>query len=54
MATLISTERLDKHEVQKYNFKVLSHGNEEEFTSALVSDEASREEDYTEDKNPNR
>ncbi len=61
MATFISTERMDKHTVSKYNFKVLSHdGIDEEFTSSLlgggaIEEEAIEEEpSYTEDDNPNR
>ncbi len=65
MATLIVNEDLKKHSVNKYNFKVLSLGDnsDEVFTSSLVNlsqeDEtlkASPLEDtsYTSDDNPNR
>ncbi len=56
MATLISTEKMDKHTVQKYNFKVLSQNAEdegEEFSSSFVNYDV-KEESYTEDDNPNR
>lgn len=58
MVALINTERLEKHTVQKYNFKVLgntsSDTSDEEFISSLVSEETSEEETYTEEDNPNR
>jgi len=55
MATLISTQKMDNHAVSKYNFKVLSHASDDEFTSALLGGEAPiEEESYSEDNNPNR
>lgn len=57
--SVIRSEKLLNHTVDKYNFKSLSpHGeSQEEFTSALLhsSEEAlSDEEEYTEENNPNR
>lgn len=61
MSTLISTEKLDNHTINKYNFKSLSSpGDDEVAHSSLViasNEEVSQsktEETYTEDKNPNR
>lgn len=54
MATVIRTDRLDKHAVQKYNFKILSHGNDEVFQSSLINKNIPEEESYTQEENPNR
>lgn len=56
MATVIRTDSLEKHAVQKYNFKVLSHGEDEVFQSSLMSESnISEEEDsYSQEDNPNR
>lgn len=47
MATLIQNERIEKHTVNKYNFKVLP-------SDTLPVDEGTTLEDYSEDNNPNR
>lgn len=47
MATLIQNERIEKHTVNKYNFKVLS-------SDSLSTDEDILLEDYSEDNNPSR
>ena len=52
MATVIANEKLQKHSVEKYNFKVLAVGapsddSDEKPTSSLV-------ESYTKDENPSR
>ncbi|MFT5660537.1 MAG: flagellar assembly protein FliH [Sulfurimonas sp.] len=66
MSTLISTESLDKHTVNKYNFKSLSGAGEEEVAYSSLIDSQNEEENieevaenpvsesYTEDENPNR
>lgn len=47
MATLIQNERIEKHSVSKYSFKVLA-------SDTIPLDEDSILEDYSEDNNPNR
>ena len=61
MATLIPIERLEKHAVNKYNFKSLENSELRQDTafSSLMSTSAQEEETqeaevYTEDDNPNR
>lgn len=66
MATLIPNDRLEKHAVNKYNFKSLGSSEETQgvaFSSLLDTNEdvaiegdtqASETETYTEDDNPNR
>lgn len=55
MATLISTQIMEKHSIAKYNFKVLSQASDDEFTSSLISNDSIEEkENYTKDDNPNR
>ncbi len=46
MATLITNEKLKKHSVDKYNFKVLSLGGHDEEQEVMKS--------FTSDENPNR
>ncbi len=56
MATVISHEKLDKHKIDKYNFKVLAVGSlvkEEQHTDA-TEDESQESESFTEENNPRR
>ena len=62
MITVITNDKLQKHAVSKYSFKVLSlnQNDDSAFTSALVEQYCENEngalekEEYSEDNNPNR
>ncbi len=54
MATVISNERLDKHKVDKYNFKVLAVGSKKQEEHHNSNEEAAEVEQFTEENNPRR
>ena len=50
MATVISSDSIAIHSVNKYNFKVISSGDGDEFVDSLTQEE--KREVFTEDQNP--
>jgi len=50
MATVISSGQISKHNINKYNFKVLSSGSAEEDNHSVFASKT--EEDFNEDNNP--